>query len=180
MFFSGFLRVERFSWLFSIFFPSNLFKIAFISLKKLKRRSLSVFYHGYYFSKLFRLSFFHFFWKIKSQGIFWLETQPEKEIKNHSNFLFCFFLFFFCFFSSPKIKWWKKKKKIQYKECVVFGENLKNFKNHCKVVLENFVSEHILAIFLNNLVASASNNLNSLWFSFFFLKNILKKLLMIL
>ena len=44
----------------------------------------------------------------------------------------------------------------------MFGENLKNFENHCKVVLENFVSEHILVIFLNDFMTSASNNLNSL------------------
>ena len=45
---------------------------------------------------------------------------------------------------------------------MVFGKNLKNFENHCKVVLENFVDKHISAIFLNDLVASTSNNLNSL------------------
>ena len=44
----------------------------------------------------------------------------------------------------------------------MFGGNLKNFENHYKVVLENFVGEHISAIFLNDLVASTSNNLNSL------------------
>ena len=59
----------------------------------------------------------------------------------------------------------------------MFDENLKNFENYCKVVLENFVDEHILAIFLKDLVASASNNLNFLWFSFFFPKNTFKKLL---
>ena len=169
IFFQGFLEWKGFLSCFQLF----SFKIAFISFKKLKKRSLSVFYHSHYFFKLFKLNFFHFFWKIELQGIFWLETQFKKKIKNHLNFLFCFFCFFFVFFL-----WWKKKKKIQYKECVVFGENLKNFKNHYKVVLENFISEHILAIFLNNLVAFASNNLNSLWFSFFFLKNALKKLLM--
>ena len=35
----------------------------------------------------------------------------------------------------------------------MFGKHLKNFENHYKVVLENFVNEHILTIFLNNLVA---------------------------
>ena len=175
VFFQSFLEWRGSLGCFQLFSFKSLFKIAFISLKKPKRRSLSVFYHGHYFSKLFKLSFFHLFWKIELQGIFWLETQPEKGIKNHSNFLFCFFAFF-CFFSSPKAKWWRKKKRIQYKKCVVFGKHLKNFENHCKVVLENFMGEHISAIFLNNLMVSASNNLNSLWFSFFFPKNALKKL----
>ena len=154
VFFQGFLKWRGSLGCFQLFFFKFLFKIAFINLKKLKRRSLSVFYYNHYFSKLFKLSFCHLFWKIESQRIFWLETQPEKGIKNHLNFLFYFFFcFFFVFFSSPKAKWWRKKKRIQYKECMVFGKNLKNFKNHYKVVLENFVGEHISAIFLNNLVA---------------------------
>ena len=169
VFFQSFLEWRGSLSCFQLFSFKFLFKIAFISLKKPKRRSLSVFYHGHYFPKLFRLSFFHLFWKIEL--IFWLKTQPKKGIKNHSNFLFCFF----CFFSSPKQNGEGKRKRYNTRNvwCLVnTSKTSKTTVKLCWIILKLY-----LAIFLNNLIASSSNNLNSLWFSFFFPKNALKKLL---
>ena len=84
---------------FQLFSFKFLFKIAFISFKKLKRRSLSVFYYGHYFSKLFRLSFFHLFWKIESQRIFNWNTAWKKDKKS-----FKFFVLFFFKFKSKMVK----------------------------------------------------------------------------
>ena len=70
VFFQGFLEWRGSLSCFQFFSFKFLFKIAFISLKKPKKRSLSVFYYGHYFSKLFKFSFFHLFWKIESQRIF--------------------------------------------------------------------------------------------------------------